>query len=77
MHQKTSPWASVWRFLRDPTFSRTPTFDRRMDRQTDRQTDTTTANIRTSWRRVGKMTKIASHLTLTVAYFLTHSVVGY
>jgi len=31
-----SPWAIVWRYLRDPTFRRMS--DRRTDGQTDRQT---------------------------------------
>jgi len=36
-----TPWAIVWRCLRDPTFSRfsiTPTCDRQTDRQTNKQT---------------------------------------
>jgi len=48
-HQKTSLCAIVWRYLREPTFSRfsrTPTCDRRTDRQADRHT--TTAKTRAS-----------------------------
>jgi len=51
-HQKTSPYAIVWRCLCDPActrFSRTPTCDRQTDRQTDRHT--TTAYSALTWRR--------------------------
>ena len=55
-HNEMSPWAVVWRCLRDPPmfsrFSRTPTCDRWTDGQTDRHT--TTAHAELAWRRAVK-----------------------